>query len=854
MQLQVSLPKKIALTAAIMALLILVVYLFNVPNPNMILIAGLVLCSALFGYGGGVVAGIIMLFYTLYFFSTGHNFIEFTPENLQKVGVSLFGIAADLVLVCSLKRAEVQAFEKVDDLTEELRRENELLKKLSRTDALTGIRNRMGLRNDYDSYSGREVTVMLLDVDKFKSINDFYGHEEGDRVLKETAQLLVDAYGANHCYRYGGDEFLVILPDLSEEAFLEKLNTLMDNRPALEKDGNSSQVGLSAGYVHTVLNETHVLRDLFSEADQKMYKAKRDKLRSEAIAGGAGKKAAQDEAGAETAGYTADEMKAILDDASGEYDLARVVDPIECRILEIGNDGTITRKERCYGIWNADQKCVNCTSALACRTGRRLEKKESFDEQVFHIQSNPVKLRLPDGGSYDAVVELVKVEKEAQGAEVANDRAAENENDQATRFHAQHDNLTKALNPNAFSELSREEIAKNPHLSWTMITGNIMDFRLINTLFGSHRGNEVIVGTAAMLRQIAQSSNGLCGRLGGDQFALLIPRSMYREESLRDAAQALSEEFSSGLYTFCIHFGVYDVEDASIPISVMCDRANTAMRTIHTDLQESVAYFDDAMMKESLFAQEIISGFENALADGQFQMYLQPLALEDGRVVGAEALVRWHRSDGTITMPVDFIETLERAGLIHKLDLYIWECAVKKLAAWDGTAWQDLAISVNMSAKDFYYIDVYEALTDLINRYRVPSNRLKVEVTETALLEDPEKSNEVVSMLRQKGFLVEIDDFGKGHSSLSLLKHISADVLKIDMSLLREIESNERNRTILESIVNMATSLGMDAVAEGVETETQLKLLAAMGCRYFQGYYFSRPISIDDFESKYSSF
>ena len=204
-------------------------------------------------------------------------------------------------------------------------------------------------------------------------------------------------------------------------------------------------------------------------------------------------------------------------------------------------------------------------------------------------------------------------------------------------------------------------------------------------------------------------------------------------------------------------------------------------------------------------------------------------------------------------MPADFIETLERAGLVHKLDTHIWECAVAQLAAWNGTPQQDLTISVNMSAQDFYHVDVYQTLVGLVERYGVPADRLKIEITETVLLEDPEIAGEVIAKLRQKGFLVEIDDFGKGYSSMSLLRDVAADVLKIDMSLLRDIETKQRNRIIVESIVNMATALGMSVVAEGVETKEQLQLLAAMGCRYFQGYYFSRPLPVGEFEAKCGS-
>ena len=277
LQLQVSLPKKVVLTVLIMALLIAFVYFFNIPNPNMILIAGLVICSALFGFGGGVVSGIIMFFYTLYFFSTGHNFTEFTPENLQKVGVSLVGITVDMVFVCALKRAEMRAFAQVDALTDELNCENELLKAMSMTDALTGIRNRMALRNDYDSYQGREATVMMLDLDNFKQINDTLGHAEGDRILQETGKLLADTFGTDHCYRYGGDEFLVILPDVAEADFKDRLDSVLDKGSSIVIDGRQVNEEFSAGYVYGRLEEPGTLREMIATADERMYAAKHGK-------------------------------------------------------------------------------------------------------------------------------------------------------------------------------------------------------------------------------------------------------------------------------------------------------------------------------------------------------------------------------------------------------------------------------------------------------------------------------------------------------------------------------------------------------------------------------------------------
>ena len=266
MQLQVSLPKKIIITAVIMLALILFVFYVQIPNPNMILISGLVLCSALFGFGGGIVAAAIMLGYTLFFFSTDYSFTQFTPENLQKVGVSLIGIVADMLLVCLLKQAEVRAFRKVESLTKELHEENRKLQHISLTDALTGIRNRMALRKDYDSYQGHEAVVMMLDLDNFKMINDTWGHEEGDRILKETGKLLADTFGEDCCYRYGGDEFLVIVPDISESEFHERLDSMNLHKPLIE---DSSAADFSIGYAHAMLHDFDTLRTLIAEADEK---------------------------------------------------------------------------------------------------------------------------------------------------------------------------------------------------------------------------------------------------------------------------------------------------------------------------------------------------------------------------------------------------------------------------------------------------------------------------------------------------------------------------------------------------------------------------------------------------------
>ena len=259
----------------LMLALILAVIQFNVPNPNMILIAGLVVCSALFGYTGGIIAGVIMFIYTVYFFSTDNSFFSFTDQNMKKVFVSLIGIIADMVFVCELKRASTAAFQEIKNLTATLQENNRLLQQISLRDALTGCRNRLSLRHDFPDYIERELFTMMLDVDDFKSINDQYGHDKGDIALEQTGKLLINTFGANHCYRYGGDEFLVICPKIEQEEFHRKAESLMGNRPVIDVGNDTIQVSYSIGYSHGKPKDESTLRNMLILADNRLYQAKR---------------------------------------------------------------------------------------------------------------------------------------------------------------------------------------------------------------------------------------------------------------------------------------------------------------------------------------------------------------------------------------------------------------------------------------------------------------------------------------------------------------------------------------------------------------------------------------------------
>ena len=199
----------------------------------------------------------------------------------------------------------------------------------------------------------------------------------------------------------------------------------------------------------------------------------------------------------------------------------------------------------------------------------------------------------------------------------------------------------------------------------------------------------------------------------------------------------------------------------------------------------------------------------------------------------------------------EFIPVFEKNGMIVKLDQYMWEAACKQLRKWKDEGKKDMYISVNISPKDFYFMDVKQVLVDLVKKYNIEPRKLKLEITETAIMTNIDNPVEILDGLRKEGFIIEMDDFGSGYSSLNMLKDIYVDILKIDMAFLRKSNDEERGRKILKTMIQLAKDLEMPTITEGVETLEQVEFLKAMGCKMFQGYYFAQPMDVATFEEKY---
>lgn len=433
---------------------------------------------------------------------------------------------------------------------------------------------------------------------------------------------------------------------------------------------------------------------------------------------------------------------------------------------------------------------------------------------------------------------------------VYNDRTQMYESWEQVKYKASHDSLTGLLNRDQFYEDVHDMVNKYHDTTFYLICSNIKDFKFINEIFGMEKGNQVLIKQAKLMAS-NPSERTICARLMNDRFALCLPREEFDEKRVADSIKELQREFSGNSFHLHTYMGVYEIRDRDEAVSIMVDKANIAADTIKNNYDCCVAYYDEHLLEISIEQRRLLGEFEPALQNDEFVMYLQPQVKRDGAAKGAEALVRWvHPSRGILT-PYAFIDILENAGLIYKLDLYIWEKAAQKLAEWKEKGYGSYHISVNISTKDFYIIDIYETFTGLINKYGIAASNLHLEITETTLMTDFEKNMNIIHKLQGVGFRVEIDDFGSGYSSLNMLKDISADVLKIDMGFLRKSENEVKGQDILESIITLAGKIGMDVITEGVETKKQLDMLTMMGCHEFQGYYFSKPVPVSEFEEKY---
>lgn len=419
------------------------------------------------------------------------------------------------------------------------------------------------------------------------------------------------------------------------------------------------------------------------------------------------------------------------------------------------------------------------------------------------------------------------------------------------KIESELDELTGLWNRRAFCEKVEALVRQNSDniLSgeYALCCFDVIRFKAINDIFGMEEGDKLLKHIAGAINKSAKKEDIVC-RSNADHFLLFSHTSGQELELMVE--QILTDISLYGqTYEVTCNVGIYVTKDAELSVEAMIDRAVLAKSTIKGSYTIRYSYFTEQLRKEMLTEQEIVGMISSALAEKHFVIYYQPQYNHStGMLVGAEALVRWKHPEKGLISPGIFIPIFEKNGFITRLDLYVFEevCAFIRKCIDNGE--QLVPISTNFSRYDIFQPHFVEKLEEIRNRYGVPVQYLRVEITESAIVGGSQHTNEIIHKLHSFGYIVEMDDFGSGYSSLNVLKDIELDIIKLDMLFLSgEAESN-RGGTIVSAVIRMAKWLGIPVIAEGVETVKQADFLKSIGCDYIQGYLYSRPLPETDYE------
>lgn len=417
------------------------------------------------------------------------------------------------------------------------------------------------------------------------------------------------------------------------------------------------------------------------------------------------------------------------------------------------------------------------------------------------------------------------------------------------KYLAEFDTLTGIYNQTKFLKETRKMLDANPQGQFALVRLDIDRFQLINSFFGTEEGDRLLIHLARNMSCKELGAMYTYGRIEGDVFAMCFPYPT-RDAVIQGLVLA-REKVKAYNRSFDIVpiFGVYFLDDLTISVNKMLDRATLAAKTCKGNYMETTGVYTPELSAKLEQEQEIINEMVTALEEHQFCVYLQPqYALETNSPTGAEALVRWRHPTKGLIPPGRFIPVFEKNGFISKLDYYMWDQVCALLQTWLKQGHHPAPISVNVSRVNLYNPHTVEIIDGLVREYALPPRLLQLELTESAYMDNPKMMEQFVCQMHERGFTILMDDFGSGYSSLSVLKNIDVDVLKIDMRFFETAKDSNRGANIIASVVRMAKWLNIPTVAEGVEKAEQVSFLRSVGCDFAQGYYFARPMPVESYQ------
>lgn len=381
---------------------------------------------------------------------------------------------------------------------------------------------------------------------------------------------------------------------------------------------------------------------------------------------------------------------------------------------------------------------------------------------------------------------------------------------------------------------------------------DIDNFKRVNDVYGHSMGDVLLVQVSQLIR--SKLSTGFISRVGGDEFVVIIDGS-FKAEEVTAIAQSVIDGLNSIdfrkdiLSLISLSVGIILEQNAGTDLDEILYKCDSAMYRAKSDGKNRYVVYRK-IEKSIELAKRIESEMENALNNGEFHVYLQPkMNMITSKLVGAEALSRWlHPSEG-IMKPSEYIPLFEKNGFIVRLDMFVYEKVCRIKSSWKGLPFEHINVSVNLSRLHFYHHDLPERLKAIADRYNVPVSELELEITESGFIKDSKEIITMVGRLRDIGFHVSIDDFGSGYSALNMIKDLPVDNIKIDKDFLKFSSANTRGQKVLKNIISMCKDLKLNIVSEGIETQQQIDFVTSCGCDICQGFFFSEPLTISEFNA-----
>ena len=460
---------------------------------------------------------------------------------------------------------------------------------------------------------------------------------------------------------------------------------------------------------------------------------------------------------------------------------------------------------------------------------------KNIEEECFHLGVNDF-IKKPYENP-DIIVARVK-------------RMIELYEDRSILKEVEREKLTNLFNIEFFKKYAKQFDNTSPNLSKDMVFISIDRYELISELYGQDFTNNILKVVAIELLNYVEKYNGLVGKDSDSGFLLYSEHQGDYKEFLNNLNEAIKTSTSGINILFKI--AVYPEVDASIDKDIIISRVKNIASSLVSDYSKNIVVYNDERQTKTLHEEELLDAFEQALKKEEFQLYFQPKYSIQGAkplLSSAEVLIRWISPKFGFVSPGEFISLFEEHGLIGKLDAYIMKKAAEYMRSWKDKYDVYIPLSVNLSRVDIYRPNVVEEIISYVDNNKIPHDKYYVEITESAFVEDSKEVIPVIEKIRENGFKVEIDDFGSGYSSFGTLVDLPFDVLKIDMQFIRSMDKNAKVKEIIKMIINLAKVMNAITVAEGVENAEQYEFLKDNGCDVIQGYYLSKPLPLNDFET-----